>query len=180
MGDFRSPTTQLLVPFPENMKLFIQVTLYIFFIIVIFVLISSKTPVFGLRSYVVLTGSMQPAIPAGSVIVVEKQSAYHSGDIITFKNTSMEVTHRIISIKHSGNSAVYETRGDANQSPDKVPVYERAIAGKVILHTPYIGTLIIFLKTFSGLTFFIIVPGVVFILIELWAIKTEIQKNYEN
>ncbi len=142
------------------MKVFITITLYIFLIVVIFVLITSKTHIVGIRSYVVLTGSMEPAIPAGSMIAVQKQSTYNTGDIITFTSSSVEVTHRIISTKKSNNIATYQTKGDANQTSDQSLVYRDTISGKVIFYVPYMGKAVVFLKTLPGLVFFIILPGI--------------------
>lgn len=157
-----------------------QVILYLFLICIVFVLISSKADIFGVRSYVVLTGSMESAIPAGSIIVVQKQGSYHNGDIITFKHELVEVTHRIVSVKKTNNSITYETKGDSNQSSDPSFVNASVIFGRVRFHIPYIGKSVLFLKTLPGLILFIIIPGILFILIELHAIKTELGKKHEN
>src|SRR3989344_848968 len=65
--------------------------------LVIFTLITSKTGVImGIRSFTVLSGSMEPTIPAGAIIFVHKAQTYGANDIIAFKNSAEQtVTHRV-------------------------------------------------------------------------------------
>lgn len=94
------------------------------------------------RSLAVVSGSMEPTLPYGSMVVVRPQAQYEPGDIVTFRSTgSGEVkrfTHRIVSI--DGDLA--ETKGDANNSIDPEPVALSRAEGKVILTVPYAGYLV--------------------------------------
>jgi signal peptidase len=90
----------------------------------------------------VLTGSMSPTIPAGSVVVVEpaKAATLKVGDVVTFLAAPDKpdlVTHRIVGVNGGGSS--FTTQGDANRGADLEPVPADAILGKVAFHVPYLG-----------------------------------------
>lgn len=75
------------------------------------------------RTLTVLTGSMEPAIPAGSVVVVRPlpTTEIRVGDVLTFTapvDGDPVVTHRVIEVVEAGRRPVIRTQGDANQSPD--------------------------------------------------------------
>lgn len=90
----------------------------------------------------VVSGSMEPAISAGDVIVT-KQGAPDTvspGDIITFHpyaGSVARVTHRVVEITQEG----FLTMGDANDARDVNPVTPQMYIGKVFLIIPYIGFL---------------------------------------
>ena len=75
------------------------------------------------RTTTMLTGSMRPLYPPGSVLVITPQpaSALAPGQVITF-NAPIEdrrvVTHRVVSVDHSGSKPVIVTKGDANSGND--------------------------------------------------------------
>lgn len=108
---------------------------------------------------VIITGSMEPAIRTGSLIVIKSVSEDNlaAGDIITYKpieGRSDLVTHRIIDEASEDNSFI--TQGDANDIPDFNPVYYDSIVGKVIFTIPLLGYLINFLKTPQGIVLLIL------------------------
>ena len=81
--------------------------------------VGSLLPIFGVhRVFVVLSGSMEPAIQTGSVIFVNPVSAYHIGNIVTWRpsNGGTPITHRIVREIPGGK---VETRGDANTAEDE-------------------------------------------------------------
>lgn len=99
--------------------------------------------VFGLTPYTVLSGSMEPTYPTGSLIYVrdaEKESL-EVGDPITYvlNDGGVIVTHRIIEID-SENGCVY-TKGDANETPDGSPVLYENIIGTPEFCVPKLGYL---------------------------------------
>ncbi len=85
-----------------------------------------KTPaIFGVyQLYSVETGSMEPTLTVGSVIVcktVEQPDRLAAGQIVTFRTTSdVVVTHRIIEVvTQVGGRVAYRTKGDNPiNSPD--------------------------------------------------------------
>jgi len=91
----------------------------------------------------VLTGSMSPKLPVGSVVVerpVDPQTL-KVGDIATYQQRDGNyVTHRIVAIDNGGGPISLTCQGDANRSPDPTPVPATAIHGKVWFHVPYLGS----------------------------------------
>ena len=149
--------------------------------VVVFTLITSRTNLIsGIQSFVVLTGSMQPAIPAGSIIYTVKQPWYSEGTVIAFKSGDKTITHRVFKVVNKNNILHYETRGDANNTNDEKIITNDDILGKQVVHVPYFGRLVSFLKTPQGFFPFVIFPFFVFIVLELWNLKREIEKEIEK
>ena len=66
------------------------------------------------RVYVIHTGSMSPAIPSRSAVVV-RDGRYHVGQVVTFHENGTLVTHRLVAIHPDGT---VDTKGDADRSID--------------------------------------------------------------
>lgn len=149
---------------------------------VVFTLLTSKTNIINnIKSFTVLTGSMQPAIPQGSIVYVQKFNSYKSGDIISFENkTKQTVTHRVTEKVQKEDGTFYKTKGDANNTVDQELVAEKSVLGKSIFSVPYVGNFTLFLKTMPGFLLFIVLPVTIFIGFELWNIKKEIEKSIEK
>jgi len=163
--------------------LYIIFTIGIFILVpfVVFTLITSKTDKFlGIQSFVVLSGSMQPTIPVGSIIYTQKQSWYPQGSIISFKKADATVTHRVVKVTNRANTLYYQTKGDANNTADNDPVSSAKIIGKQVFSIPYLGFFIVFLSTPQGFFPLIILPITVFMVLELWNLKKEIEEQIEK
>ena len=75
------------------------------------------------RTLTVLTGSMQPTMPVGSVIVVvpERPNELRVGQIVTYRipvEDHRVVSHRVVGILGGGDRPIFQTQGDANNGPD--------------------------------------------------------------
>src|SRR3989338_6822266 len=105
-------------------KILFQFLIFFILILSVFILITSKTAVLGgLRSFVVVSGSMQPEIYKGSVVFSFKLPTYKSGNIISYLNPAgLVVTHRIIEKVSLPEGNFYLSKGDANNTPDGDPV----------------------------------------------------------
>ena len=103
---------------------FILCLILIFFILLNIFSMNNKS-LFGFRIYRVISGSMQPALQIGDVIIVKKSNNYSERDIITYSNGLTTITHRIIAI----NNDEVITKGDANEVDDK-PINKEQIVGK--------------------------------------------------
>ena len=103
---------------------FILCLILIFFILLNIFSMNNKS-LFGFRIYRVISGSMQPALQIGDVIIVKKSNNYYERDIITYSNGLTTITHRIIAI----NNDEVITKGDANEVDDK-PINKEQIIGK--------------------------------------------------
>lgn len=94
----------------------------------------------------VLTGSMTPKIPVGSVVIDRPvdPGTLKVGDIATYQETPgkpVYITHRIVEINTKTNPVTFTFKGDANRGPDMNPVPATAIRGKVWFHVPYLGAI---------------------------------------
>ena len=92
--------------------------------------------VFGIRPYIVMSGSMEPEIKTGAIAFVdtgEKEASV--GDVITFETGDALVTHRVYAIRDS----YYQTKGDANEQPDLELVSEEHVIGRYKYSIPYLG-----------------------------------------
>ena len=113
------------------------------------------TTVLGLGTAVVLTGSMEPTIMGGDVILICRQKAYHKGDVVTFRSTGVSgipITHRIVEETETG----FITQGDANNAQDLDSLETDRIIGKVILIIPKAGFAIQFLQNPMGIAFLVL------------------------
>lgn len=122
---------------------------------------------------VIQSGSMEPAIEMGSLVVVKKASSFQKGEVITYQNkkdSRITTTHRIMEIKDDE----FITKGDANDAVDSNPVAKDLILGRVALVIPFLGYPIAFTKTLPGLIVLVVIPATIIIYSELLNIKKEI------
>lgn len=97
------------------------------------------------QPYTVLTESMRPTYPPGTLVVVRDgdMNRLATGEVITYQLRSGEpevVSHRIIaSAQNSTGGRTYVTQGDNNPQPDQNPVKPEQIRGTVWYSIPYLG-----------------------------------------
>jgi signal peptidase len=169
----------------EGSKIFKSIY-YIFIALVVAVallLIVSTFPIAGnFKVLTVISGSMEPAIGTGSVVVVKPESDYKIGDVITFgpySKTKAPTTHRIHDIKVVEGQVVYITKGDANNAPDPREIQKKDVVGKVLFSVPLVGYIVYFAKQPLGLALIIIVPAVIIIFDEIKNIYGEIKRKHK-
>ena len=111
---------------------------------------SEETPsVFGIKTFVIISGSMEPNLNIGDIIVVKKveQNELKKGDVISFRNGESVITHRINDIKIENNGIIkYETKGDNNNISDKNYVIYEDIEGRMVNKIPVLGKVALLLK----------------------------------
>jgi len=99
----------------------------------------------GATPYAVLTGSMQPTLPPGTLVVVKPAAPEDIGvgTVITYQLESGEptvVTHRVTAVVRSlGGEVRFRTRGDANSAPDRDLVRPVQVRGSLWYSVPYVG-----------------------------------------
>lgn len=109
-------------------------------------LVGNKLPMpFGYGWAVVLSGSMEPAISVGDLIVVSENRPYTVDDTVVYQQGGMLVVHRVTAI----DGEMITTKGDANNTADQ-PINANAVKGTVIAVVPKVGTLVNFIKTPTG------------------------------
>ncbi len=129
-------------------------------------------PHFGWRFDSVYSGSMEPAIHVGGMVVVRQvdPSAIREGDVITFVSrvkADSFVTHRIVEVTENEGSLLFCTKGDANDAPDEELVRASDVVGRVWLSVPYAGYVAEFLQRPLGFGLVIGIPALVIVLIEI-------------
>lgn len=154
------------------------------------------------KTYVVTSGSMEPDLKVGDIVVVSKAKPEEIkvGDIITFQRpgAQMSVTHRCISIKNETeamesqnnlvtsnetNEIYFQTKGDANEDNDTSLVPGKYLIGKVktyqlfgrqyYVKVPRLGYVNHFCHTTTGFFLLIILPGFAIIGGELYNIFSD-------
>jgi len=126
------------------------INLYILFMQVAFK--ADLPKIFGFSRVIVISGSMQPEIDVGDMLIIRQQDEYFENDVVTFRMGNSLVTHRIIEIDHSQ----VVTQGDENNVADE-PSDLSAIEGKVVFKIPKVGSVMLFLKTPFGILCMILV-----------------------
>lgn len=135
----------------------------------------------AIHAYVVLSGSMEPALHVGSVVFVKTSDNYKQGDIITFtaKGDSKNlVTHKVVAKTFPDGveaAPLFKTAGDANEDIDPWTVSPDQIVGKEFLTVPYLGYAANFVKTPKGFVALIVIPASIVIYEELKNIAKEIK-----
>lgn len=139
----------------------------VIFILIGFGIIFLGLFLFGIRPYVVLSGSMEPEIKTGSVVFVNQNVKFaelKQGDVITFKTGDVMVTHRV----HEIIDGKIITKGDANNAPDGGYVTAATLVGKNVRTAPKLGYLVNFLQSLQGK----IVAGAIILLLAIGSILT--------
>lgn len=155
----------------------ISVIIFLFGLVVFVCVLNAsagKVPsVFGISVLQVSTGSMEPEIETGSVIVVKKTDteSLKVGDVISFYSTDENIegrvnTHRIEHIEYSigaERTPIFTTKGDANASVDREKVYSENVIGKVIYDLGTVSGSVISVFQNPNVIFFVIVLPLIFI-----------------
>ena len=144
--------------------------------IIALAIISTLFPIPGnFQVLVVQSGSMEPDIPTGSVVIIKPTTEYGIGDVITFGPVSRvkpPTTHRIV----EAQGETYKTKGDANNNIDPQAVEKRHVLGKVLFDVPYLGYILDFARQPLGFALIIGVPAVLIIGDEIRKIFVETKK----
>ena len=164
------------------MKKFLRIIsniVVVLFVIIAAVFALTLLPIKGnLKIMAVTSGSMEPTIHTGAVVVIKPEQSYKKEDIVTFKSTQKKddfTTHRVFAVEEVDGSTVLQTKGDANKDPDFEKIGIDKVLGKVIFNIPVIGRAISFIKTLPGLIIIIIIPSLAIIYQEVDKIKVEVK-----
>lgn len=99
---------------------------------------------FGIGFANVVSGSMEPALKKGTLLLVRNKADAEIGDIVVYQSGESMIVHRIIS--KEGDKIL--TKGDANDTEDQ-PVERSQIKGVVMLQIPEVGKAIQWLQAFA-------------------------------
>ena len=120
-------------------------------ILVILICIPLTLP--RLTGFDIVTGSMEPAIPVGSLIYVREEAPAElmEGEVVAYRSNTdagIIITHRVV--KNQVVSGQLITKGDANEAEDISPVSYAQVIGKVTLTIPVLGGIFAAMVTFYG------------------------------
>ncbi len=110
----------------------------------------------GYCPLIVLTGSMEPEISSGDMIICHtiEPSEVKTGDVISFfdpeGNGLSVVTHRVVEIVQENGSLSFRTKGDANNVEDKTPVPAENLVGIYQTRIRGAGNLAMFMQSTPG------------------------------
>jgi signal peptidase len=104
-------------------------------------------PLLGLRTLVVQSGSMAPAIDTGDMVVskIITPSEASEGDVVTFRDPTREselITHRVVEKQDQGGAIAFVTKGDANGATEDWTIERSGTMGKVVFRLPKAGYLV--------------------------------------
>ena len=122
----------------------------------------------GYAPLIVLTGSMEPEIMSGDLIIVKQieEGDVQVGDVIAFfdpdGNGTSIVTHRVVEIVDEEELS-FRTRGDANNTDDRLPVPAKDLVGVYRTRIPGMGSVAMFMQTTTGLIVCVFVPLVLLV-----------------
>jgi signal peptidase I len=133
----------------------------------------------NIEAKIVQSGSMEPSIPVGALVVIKPFENYAVGQVITFgedTRTKIPTTHRIESVRHEGGVTYYKTRGDANEEADSRETLHGEVIGRVVVSVPYVGFVLDFAREPLGFALLIGLPALIIIFDELFNIVAEVRK----
>ena len=126
-------------------KIWNTVSTVLVVLIVILAILLAGVRLVGLKPFVVLSGSMEPEYPTGSLIYVKKVDPFtlKEKDVITFMlNKDTVATHRVVGIVPDDEDPAvirFRTKGDANDFEDGTLVHYRNVIGTPVLAIPLLG-----------------------------------------
>ena len=100
--------------------------------------------------YNVVSGSMEPEMPIGSLALVEPvaPASVQEGDVIAFHSGESVITHRVT--RNHTFEGEFVTKGDANEEEDMRAIPYEALIGQVIWHIPMVGGFMTLLTSMVG------------------------------
>ena len=140
-------------------------------------------PRFGWETHIVLSGSMEPVLNTGGLIVTKPERVENLavGDIITFQSGKQTVTHRIVDIVEKDGKRWFQTKGDANESPDPNLVSTNTgLMRKVVLHVPYVGFIASFAKSKFAFLALAGIPALILVVLLIGEIRKGIREEREK
>lgn len=143
-------------------------TTVIVVLVVIFAVLLIGVRLFGVQVYSVISGSMEPEYPVGSLIYVKEvdPAEIEVNDVITYVLPSeTPSTHRVVRIDEENQ--LFYTKGDANETEDGAPVHFKNLIGTPVFKIPYLGYVAYYIQHPPGMYIAIAAGAVLLILVFL-------------
>lgn len=126
---------------------------------------------FGYGASIVLSGSMEPTLSAGDLIIVHEEPSYAIGDQIVFRDRNSFTVHRLKFI----DGETFVTRGDANGADD-APISLKDVKGKVVKCLKGAGNIVSAIRSPIGI---LITLGIIMLLFEAPYLMSDRKKKNE-
>jgi signal peptidase len=128
---------------------------------------------FHAKSLTVMSGSMEPLIGTGDVVVARQTAPMdvRVGDIVTFRdplNHERLITHRVREMHVQGDDVVFVTRGDANTGEEQWALPKDGTIGRVAYNIPKLGYFMVWFHSTFGLLLLVVLPTLLLGASELW------------
>jgi signal peptidase len=128
--------------------------------------------VIGDHPHTDLSGSMEPTISPGDVVINEGIEPWEAqvGDIVTFhdpQDQSKLLTHRVVSTKDTGSHIWFVTQGDANNTKEHWRVGATGEIGRLVYTVPWVGHLAVITRTKLGWGLLVGIPLLLILIEEL-------------
>lgn len=145
------------------------------------ILVVFLVPQSGFKAMSVLTGSMNPAIPQESLVIVQRvpYSKLEVGDVVTYinpQNTKQTITHRIVELKTKQGLPALITKGDANEQND-AEILGGNVVGRVTWHYPKIGGFLNHSKGWPIIILLVFIPAAFIIYDEIRILRGSLKKT---
>jgi signal peptidase len=125
-------------------------------------LAANLAPQAGARLLAIRSGSMQPTMPVGSLILATAADPADLtvGDVVSVTlDGGATLTHRIAAIVEQDDNRMFELKGDANALHDPVLVVPDQVVGRVDLTIPMLGYLLAMLSMPTGIAALLAIGG---------------------
>jgi signal peptidase I len=129
----------------------------------------------GGRTLTVMSGSMEPALGVGDVVINSQVSPaeVRVGDIVTFSDpegTGKLITHRVRRVRIADGSAHLVTKGDNTNAVERWDIPASGSFGRVEYRVPLLGFLVFWLHGPLARLGLIVIPALLLAGFELWRI----------
>ena len=132
---------------------------------------------FGYQNFAVISGSMEPNMPVGSIVYAHPEDFENIkvNGVISYRvNEETMVTHRVVEVNEEDKSFI--TKGDANDVNDANPISYENVVGVVKMCIPLLGYITMYIKTPLGIG---VLCGILFIILLLNFLPDLLKKDEE-
>jgi signal peptidase len=121
---------------------------------------------------VVLTGSMEPELGTGDVLIESRISPLDAkaGDVITFRDPERPdrlITHRVRRVEATGEDVSFTTKGDANNTVESWQIPRQGSIARVEYRLPKLGYVVAWISGPSARLFLVVIPAILLGIFEL-------------
>ena len=158
-----------------------MVTVTAAFVVIGVVALVAVPRIAGWSTLVVLSGSMEPAMPVGGlafVAPVEPQDI-KAGDVVTYPRPDKPnalVSHRVVVVSDQLGEPTVWTKGDANEAFDHWAVPATAVVGEVRFTLPYLGHVSRRMQTRQGFLSVLAIPALFILMSESFNIVRNVRR----